>query len=65
MTMNLKTKAHIHSLEGKLDDVEIIEKCGDNDFVALYKGKRYSAIFNPFAWDYPYYVDDIYGLINQ
>ena len=62
--MNVKTKAHIHSLDGKLDEVTIIEKRGDNDFVAVYNGKKCSAIFNPFAWDYPYYVDDIYGIIE-
>lgn len=63
MKMNLKTKAHIHSLEGKLDDVEIIEKRDGNEYVASYKGKLCTAIFNPFVCRY--YVDDIYGLINQ
>ena len=59
----IKTKARIHSLDGQLDDVEIIEKKGDNDYIALYKGKKYHAIFNPFAGRF--YVDDLYGIINQ
>ena len=62
-TMNLKTRARIHSLSGNLDDVEIIEKRGDNDYVASYRGHRYSAIWNPFVGCF--YVDDIYGLITK
>ena len=61
--MNLKTRARIHSLSGNLADVEIIEKRGDNEFVAVYNGKRFSAIFNPFVGCF--YVDDIYGIINE
>ena len=62
MTMNLKTKARIHSLNGQLDDVEIIEQRGDNDYIALYKGSRCTAIYNPFAC--AFYVDDIYGKLD-
>ena len=61
--MNVKAQAHIHSLGGQLAEVTIIERRGDNEFVALYKGQRCSAFFNYFNWSY--YVDDIYGIINQ
>ena len=61
--MNLKTRARIHSLSGNLAEVEIIEKRGDNDYVASYNGKLCSAIFNPFVGCF--YVDDIYGLITK
>ena len=61
--MNVKTQAHIHSLGGQFAEVTIIEKRGENEFVAVYNGKKYSAIFNFF--NFTYYVDDIYGIINE
>ena len=61
--MNLKTRARIHSLDGQLAEVEIVEKRGDNEYVASFDGKRCSAIFNPFAGCF--YVDDIYGKITE
>ena len=60
--MNVKAQAHIHSLGGQLAEVTIIETRVDNVFVAVYNGKKYSAIFNFFNWSY--YVDDIYGIIE-
>ena len=60
--MYRKVNAHIHSLNGQLAEVEIIDKTGDNEFVAVYNGKKYSAIFNIF--NCTYYVDDIYGIIE-
>jgi len=62
MKMNLTTQAHINSLNGKLDTVQIIEQRGDNDYIALYKGHRCTAIFNFFVCQY--YVDDVYGIIE-
>lgn len=53
-----KTKAMIHSLKTQ-DEVTVLHENGNNDVVAEYKGKRYTAIFNPFVGSY--YVDDIYG----
>lgn len=55
-----KVNAMIHSLES-VDEATIIEKIGDNLYIAEYKGKRYTAIFNPFRW--LYYLDDIYGAV--
>lgn len=61
MKMQLTTQAHINSLNGKLDTVEIIAQRGDNDYIARYKGQFCSAIFNPFVCHF--YVDDVYGII--
>jgi hypothetical protein len=56
-----KTKAMVHSLND-LDEVTIISEDGPNNVVAEYKGKRCTAIFNPFSGFY--YVDDVYGVIS-
>lgn len=57
-----KTKAMVHSLND-LDEVTIISEDGPNNVVAEYKGKRCTAIFNPFSGFY--YVDDVYGVISD
>jgi hypothetical protein len=54
---------HIHSLDGELREATIVEKTGDNRYVAEYNGVRCSAIFNPFVGRF--YVDDKYGLIKD
>jgi hypothetical protein len=53
-------ECHIHSLNGGLAEATIIEKIGDNLYLAEYNGVRCTAIFNPFVGRY--YVDDIYGV---
>lgn len=57
-----KAKAKIHSTK-QIEDVNIIEHNSNNDVIAEYKGKKYTAIFNCF--NNIYYVDDIYGEIWQ
>jgi hypothetical protein len=60
---SFETKAMIHSLRSQ-DSAIILHENGSGDVVAEYKGKRYTAIFNPFVC--LYYLDDIYGLLpNQ
>lgn len=54
---------HIHSLNGALAEVTIVEKIGDNKYIAEYNGVRCTAIFNPFAGRF--YVDDKYGVIKD
>ncbi len=54
-----KTQAHIHSLDGQMDEITILKKIGSNSYLVDYRGVKYSAIFNPFNWTY--YADDIYG----
>ena len=56
-------KMHIHSLDGKLDEATIIDKVGDNRYIAEYNGVKCTAIYNPFADRY--YVDDKYGVIKD
>jgi len=53
-----KTMAMIHSLKSQ-DEVTILHNKSNNDVVAEYNGRRYTAIFNPFVG--LFYVDDIYG----
>lgn len=54
---------HIHSLNGALAEATIVEKIGDNKYIAEYNGVRCTAIFNPFAGQF--YVDDKYGVIKE
>ena len=62
-----KCECYIHSLNtdsrGNLAEATIIEKIGDNLYIADYNGVRCTAIFNPFVGRY--YVDDLYGLVGQ
>lgn len=57
-----KVTAHIHSLDGKFAEVTILRYNGDNDIIVEYNGKKCTAIYNIFAG---YYVDDIYGVIED
>lgn len=41
-----KTMAHIHSLNGEMDEITVIEECGDNDYIVDYKGVKCHALFN-------------------
>ena len=59
----MEATARIHSLNGQMDTVTIISHTDNNHVVAEYKGKKYTAVYNPFAG--AYYVDDIYGLIQE
>lgn len=57
----MEVKAMIHSIQD-IDDATIIEKVGDNRYIAEYKGTKCTAIYNFFTG--LYYVDDIYGIIE-
>lgn len=54
---------HIRSLDGALAEATILEKVGDNKYIAEYNGVKCSAIYNPFV--NRYYVDDKYGVIKN
>ena len=58
----MKTEAIVHSLRD-LAMVEIVEHKDNNRCLARYDGKLCTAIFNPFSGYY--YVDDIYGVIEE
>ncbi len=65
----MKVKAYIHSLKDRehdrnvLGDAEIIERIGDNLYLAEVNGVRCTAIFNFFTGYY--YVDDVYGVVKE
>lgn len=54
-----KTQAHIHSLDGRMDEITILKEIGNNSYLVDYRGVKCSAIFNPF--NCTHYADDIYG----
>ena len=58
-----KATAHIHSLNGEMDEVTIIDKVGDNDYIVDYNGVKCHAIFNWFVC--AYYADDVYGVVKN
>ena len=43
-----KSLAHIHSRNGEMDEITIIDKIGDNDYIVDYKGVKCHALFNWF-----------------
>ena len=58
-----KTQAHIHSLNGKMDEITVLEKIDENDYIVDYKGVKCHALFNWFNGTY--YADDIYRLVKE
>ena len=46
-----------------LGEATIIERIGDNDYLAEYNGVKCHAIYNPFSGRY--FVDDVYGVIRS
>lgn len=65
---SFKTPAYINSLNvGKIqpeikDEITVLEKVGDNDYIVDYKGVRCHALFNWFVG--AYFADDLYGRIE-
>lgn len=59
--MSFKVNAMVHSIKA-IKEVEIIEKRGDNDYLAKVGDVVCTAIFNPFVG--LYYVDDVYGVVR-
>lgn len=57
-----KTQAHLHSLKGEMDEITILEKVGENDYIVDYKGVKCHALFNWFVCQF--YADDVYGKID-
>ena len=52
-----KTQAHIHSLKGEMDEMTVLEKVGENDYIVDYKGVKCHALFNWFVCQF--YADNI------
>ena len=58
-----KFKCHIHSLNGRLAEATILERVGDNQYIADYNGVKCAAIFITVVGRY--FVDDMYGVIKE
>lgn len=63
-------KAMLHSLDrdgthrAPLQDVEILEKVGDNDYIVLTPaGVKCHALFNPFTCYF--FADDVYRVVTD
>lgn len=62
-----KTQAYIQSLNKGLinptytDEITVLEKVGDNDYIVDYKGIKCHAIFNWYVC--AYFADDVYGRV--
>lgn len=61
--MNNKVMAHINSLNGEMDEITVLEKVGDNDYIVDYKGVKCHALFNWFVCEF--YADDVYRRIEK
>lgn len=56
------TQAHIHSLDGKFDEITVLDERMDGQqkiYIVDYRGVKCTAIFNPFTGSY--YADDNFG----
>lgn len=60
---SVKIMAKIHSLNGEMDEVMVVEKQEGNNYIVEYKGQRCTAIFNGIT--NCFYVDDKYGVISK
>ena len=64
-----KTQAHIHSLDGKMDEITVLapQKLFGNliphSYIVRYKDITCTAIFNYFT--NAFYCDDVYGKVTQ
>ena len=61
-----KTMAHIHSLDGAMDEITVLDSKQDGAqtvYIVEYKGVKCTAIFNRFSG--AYYADDKYGIIKE
>lgn len=63
-----KTQAYIQSLNREkmqpeiTDEITVLEKVGDNNYIVDYKGVKCHALFNWFVC--AYFADDVYGRIS-
>lgn len=63
------TQAYIQSLNKGLmtptytDEITVLEKVGDNDYIVNYKGVKCHALFNWFVC--AYFADDVYRRVGE
>ena len=60
--MSFKAEAMVNSI-GKVKEIEVLEKRGDNNYLVKVGDVICSAIFNPFVG--LYYADDVYGVVKS
>jgi len=64
--MKTKVYAHIHSLNGEMKEVTILDtkinSYGEKEYIVKYNDIICTAIYNPFTG---YYADDKYGIISN
>ena len=58
-----KVMAHIHSLNGEMAEITVLEEVGNNDYIVNYNGMKCHALFNWFVCEY--YADDVYGIVKE
>lgn len=58
-----KTQAHIHSLNGEMEEITVLKELGNNDYIVDYKGVKCHALFNWFVCEF--YADDIYRIVKE
>ena len=58
-----KVMAHIHSLNGEMAEITVLEEIGNNDYIVNYNGVKCHALFNWFVCEY--YADDVYGIVEE
>ena len=66
---NMKIMAHIHSLDGEMREITILEQETlfghpiPNAYIVKYGNVKCTAIYNPLTCQY--YADDKYGIIKE
>ena len=58
-----KALADIHSLNGEMAEITVLEEVGNNDYIVDYKGVKCHALFNWFVCQF--YVDDVYRKVEK
>ena len=58
-----KAMAHIHSLNGELREVTVLEQKDSVNYIVEYGGVKCTAVFNFYVCQF--YADDKYGIIKE
>ena len=58
-----KTMAHINSLKGEMDEITVLEKVGENDYIVDSIGVKCHALFNWFVCHI--YAEVIYTIVKE
>ena len=58
-----KAMAHIHSLNGELREVTVLEQKASVNYIVEYGGVKCTAVFNFYVCQF--YADDKYGIIRE